>query len=91
MFCFIGKEFFIEETIIKNEETEIRAEYVSSGTVNTQTTLFWKIDDNKTAYKVNESFKLKGFMKVIAFLMPSSFKKQTREFVEAFKSFSESQ
>lgn len=86
-----GKDFSIKETIIKNKMTEVTAEYISNGTVNTQTTQFWKIDDNKTAYKVHESFKLSGFMKVIGFLMPYSFKKQTKEFVEAFKRFSENQ
>lgn len=86
-----GRDFTVEETIIKNDLTEIVAQFTSGSTVNNQVTQFSKIDDATTFYKVNESFELKGFMKVIGFLMPSSFKKQTKQFVEAFKNFSENQ
>jgi len=86
-FTMNGRDFTIEETIIKNEGTAIIAKYVSNGTLNTQTTKFIPIDENTTRYKVQESFELKGFMKLIGFLMPSSFKKQTKEFVEAFRYF----
>ena len=84
-----GRDFEIEERVLKNEEHEVVAEFVSNGTVNIQTTQFSKIDANNTTYTVNESFKLKGLMKVIGFLMPGSFKKQTKAFVEAFKNFAE--
>ena len=90
-FSVNGRDFSIEETIIKNDATEIIAKYVSNGTVNMQTTKFSAINENKTSYEVQESFKLKGFMKVIGLVMPSSFKKQTKEFVEAFKEFCENQ
>ena len=86
-----GRDFIIKETIIKNDSTEIVAEFISNGAINTQVTQFSKIDDDSTSYKVNESFELKGFMKVIGILMPGSFKKQTKQFVEAFKGFSENQ
>ncbi|MFP2994817.1 SRPBCC family protein [Spongiivirga sp. MCCC 1A20706] len=85
-----GRDFTITETILQNNLTEIIAEFTSNGTVNTQTTQFSKINDTSTSYKVHESFKLTGFMKVIGFLMPGSFKKQTRQFVDAFKEFAES-
>ncbi|MEM8510208.1 MAG: SRPBCC family protein [Bacteroidota bacterium] len=88
-FTMNGKDFTIEETIVKNDMREIIAEYISSGTLNVQTTVFSKIDQDKTRYSVNEAFKLKGFMKVIGLLMPGSFKKQTKKFVEAFKNFVE--
>lgn len=88
-FTINGRDFTIEETVMKNDRTEITAKYVSNGTINTQTTKFSILDVNQTGYEVHESFELKGFMKVIGFLMPGSFKKQTKEFVEAFKSFVE--
>ena len=84
-----GRDFTIKETTIKNDLTEIVVQFVSYGTINTQATQFSKIDDNSTLYEVKESFQLKGLMKVIGFLMPGSFKKQTKQFVEAFKNFSE--
>lgn len=84
-----GREFNIEETVLKNEGNKIVAEYLAKGTRNTQTTMFVEIDAESTRYTVNESFHLKGFMKVIGLLMPGAFKKQTQRFVTAFKNFAE--
>lgn len=84
-----GRDFILEETVLKNDLSEIMAQYRSNGTVNTQITQFSAIDVHNTRYTVIESFQLKGWMKVIGFLMPEAFKKQTRRFVQAFKNFSE--
>ncbi|MEO1033879.1 MAG: SRPBCC family protein [Bacteroidota bacterium] len=86
-----GRDFTMTETIIKNNLTEIVVEFISNGTVNTQITQFSKINEHSTSYRVHESFKLKGFMIIIGLLMPNAFKKQTRKFVDAFKSFAENQ
>ncbi|GAA4272893.1 SRPBCC family protein [Aquimarina gracilis] len=86
-----GKNFNIEETIIKNRNTEIVSQFVANGTVNIQCTLFSETSNGNTLYQVNESFQLKGFMKIIGFLMPGSFKKQTEQFVQAFKQYAENQ
>lgn len=85
-----NKTFEMEETVLQNNGTEIISQFVSNGVVNTQRTLFSALGEGKTLYQVHESFQMKGLMKIIGFLMPGSFKKQTRKFVDAFKEFVES-
>jgi len=84
-----GKEYDMNETVIKNEGEEIVASYEANGVVNTQKTVFKEISEGKTLYQVNENFALKGFMKIIGFLMPGTFKSQTKKFVNAFKEYVE--
>ncbi len=86
-----SKIFEMEETVLLNNQTEIVSKFSANGILNTQRTLFSKIGEEKTLYQVNESFQLKGFIKIIGFLMPGSFKKQTKQFVDAFKEFVENE
>ena len=46
---------------------------------------------NRTKYISEQEFQFKGFMKVIGFIMPGAFKKQSMKYLEAFKNFAESQ
>ncbi|MEN9002799.1 MAG: SRPBCC family protein [Flavobacteriales bacterium] len=48
------------------------------------------IEINKTKYIATQEFKLHGFMKVVGFLAPSMFKKQTQKTLNSFKNFAES-
>lgn len=86
-----GREYEMKESVIKNEGEEIIASYEANGVVNTQHVVFKEIAEGKTLYQVNENFALKGFMKIIGFLMPGTFKSQTKKFVNAFKEFVELQ
>lgn len=86
-----GRTFEMEETVLQNDRTEIMSKFIANGVINMQRTHFSEIGEGKTLYRVHESFQLKGFMKIIGFLMPGSFKKQTGQFVDAFKEFVESQ
>ena len=51
---------------------------------------FIKLSDNKTGNITEQEFKFKGFMKLIGFLMPGAFKKQSIKYLEDFKNFAES-
>ena len=46
---------------------------------------------NRTRYITDQEFQFKGFMKIIALLMPGAFKKQSRKYLADFKRFAESQ
>ena len=49
-----------------------------------------KIDENHTRYITEHYFRFDGWgMKVMAFLMPSAFKKQSMQYLKDFKAFAE--
>ena len=47
------------------------------------------IDENTTKYWTENEFKMRGFMKLMAFLMPGAFKKQSQKYLDLFKDFVE--
>ena len=42
-------------------------------------------------YTTEQEFQFKGFMKIMAFLMPGAFKKQSMQYLKDFKAFAENQ
>ena len=84
------REMEMVETIIKrNMPDELRMTYDTKGVHNIQKN-FFKEENGKTRWISESEFQFEGLgMKIMAFLMPGSFKKQSRKYAEDFKNFAE--
>jgi len=89
----IGKrQIELLETITKNNlPEEFEGKYEWKGGWNTLKNTFIELGENKTVWISETEMHLSGFMKVVGFLMPGSFKKNSFKFMENFKQFAESQ
>ena len=82
----------IFETILIKNLPEIRKGlYEHKHMVNTMTSRFKEISPEKTLFEAEiEYTKFIGFVpKLMAFLMPGIFKKQTQKWLDQFKAFAE--
>ena len=88
----LGKrEIVLVETIVENNLPHSFIANYDAGTVkSTSSVRFEKISENLTRYTTDEEFHFKGFMKLMGWLMPGAFKKQTLKNLTAFKNFAES-
>ncbi len=79
------------ETIMKNQfPEEFHAHYDAKGVHNEQSNYFYELEGGKTKWVSDSMFKFAGFgMKLIAFLMPGAFKKQSLKYLNDFKNFAE--
>ena len=79
------------ETILKRElPNEFHGTYDTKGVHNIQENYFKEIDEQKTEWVSVTEFQFSGFMmKMMGFLMPGAFKKQSYKFMEDFKNFAE--
>lgn len=78
------------ETIIKrNLPEEMHMVYDTKGVHNIQKNYF-KEENGKTRWVSESEFQFESFgMKLMAFLMPGAFKKQSRKYADDFKNFAE--
>ncbi|MEX1002080.1 MAG: SRPBCC family protein [Crocinitomicaceae bacterium] len=84
------REIEMIETIIKRDlPDEFSAVYEAKGVWNEVKNHFTVLDDQQTLWKTENTFHFKGGMKVMAFLMPRAFKKQSLKFMQDFKRFAE--
>ncbi len=81
----------IETITVRNLPDEFSGTYKAKGVFNIVKNKFEKLSDTKTKYITENEFQFSGFMKIIAFLMPGAFKKQSFKYLELFKEFAESQ
>jgi carbon monoxide dehydrogenase subunit G len=79
----------IETITTRNLPEEFSGTYEASGVFNIVKNRFVTLSDTRTKYITENEFQFKGFMKVIAFLMPGAFKKQSMKYLKAFKTFAE--
>ena len=85
-----NREIEMIETIsVRNLPDEFSGTYEAKGVYNIVRNKFVKLSENKTKYITEQEFEFKGFMKIIAFLMPSAFKKQSLKYQRDFKNFVE--
>ena len=78
------------ETIIKNNlPDELHTTYQAKGVYNIQKNYFKEVDKNTTKWVSYNEFKFSGFMKLIGFIMPGAFEKQSLKYMQNFKSFAE--
>ncbi|MGX1930907.1 SRPBCC family protein [Flagellimonas sp. 2504JD4-2] len=84
------REFDMIETLIKrNLPDEMHTTYDTKGVHNIQKNYF-KEENGKTRWISESEFQFSGIgMKIMAFLMPGAFKKQSCKYLEDFKAFAE--
>lgn len=79
------------ETIMVNKlPDEFTCTYEASGVFNTVKCMFAEISENSTDFCIVQEFQFKEIMKIVAFLMPGTFKKQAEKYLNDFKRFCES-
>lgn len=85
------RDLIMTETVIKNNfPEEFQAYYDAKGVHNEQRNYFTEIATNRTKWVSESEFKFEGFgMKLMAFLMPRAFKKQSLKYLNDFKNFAE--
>lgn len=83
----------IETISVRNLPEEFSGFYEMDGVKNNIKNSFKAIGENKTKYSTENEFIIQNnfMMKVISFLMPGMFKKQSMKYLESFKKFAESQ
>ena len=79
----------IETITVKNLPDEFSGTYEAKGVFNVVKNKFIALPGNKTKYISEQEFKFLGFMKIIGFLMPGAFKKQSMKYLNDFKTFVE--
>lgn len=86
------REIEMIETITKqNLPDEFTATYEAKGVYNLLVNKFIPVSENKTKWVSETEFKFSGLMKLIGFLMPGIFKKQSQKYLDDFKTFAEKQ
>ena len=79
----------IETITVKNLPDEFSGTYEAKGVWNEVKNYFHEMDENTTKWVSKNEFRCSGFMKVFAFFMPGSFKKETLKYLQQFKEFAE--
>ncbi len=79
------------ETIINNKfPSEFHATYDTKGVHNIQQNYFHDYEGNKTKWVSESEFQFASFgMKMMGWLMPGAFKKQSQKYLQDFKNFAE--
>lgn len=84
------REIEMIETIThKNLPAEFHGTYEADKVWNEVKNYFHEMDENTTKWVTENEFQCSGFMKIIAFLMPGSFRKETEKHLKRFKEFAE--
>jgi uncharacterized membrane protein len=80
----------IETITVRDLPKEFSGIYETKGVYNSVKSSFSPLPGNKTRYSSEQEFQFSGFMKIMAFLMPGAFKKESVKYLAAFKKFVES-
>jgi len=88
----IGKrEMVMTETVTsRNLPDDISGTYKMGTTLNIQRTRFVEVSEHSTRMISENEFQMKGAFKVLGWIMPGLFKKQTKKYLTDFKTFAES-
>jgi len=90
MFQMGKREIEMIETItVRNLPEEFSGTYEAKGVFNIVRNKFQSLPDGKTKYISEQEFQFQGFMKIIGFLFPKAFKKQSMQYLIDFKNFVE--
>lgn len=79
----------IETVEVRNLPFEFTGTYETGKVKSRVKNSFVPISETQTKYSSENTFELRGFMKVMALLMPGAFKKQSMNYLLAFKNFAE--
>jgi hypothetical protein len=80
----------IETIIVRKLPDQFSATYEAKGVWNEVKNTFTEPQPGTTIWTSENEFKLKGFMKLMALVMPGAFKKQSFKYMKMFKEFAES-
>lgn len=85
------RKLSMTETIIENKfPSEFHVNYDAKGVHNIQRNFFNEIDDSTTEWVSESEFQFQGFsMKLMGWLMPGAFRKQSVKYLNNFKNFAE--
>lgn len=88
-----GRDTEMIETVTEGALPEAyHAQYETDGVLNIQENYFNEIASETTEWVSVSEFRFSGFpMKLMGWLMPGAFKKQSEKFMENFKEFAESE
>ena len=87
-----NREIEMIETILKRDlPHSFDGTYEAKGVYNVISNKFIPLGPNKTKWVTETEFKFSGFMKLMGWLMPGAFKKQSQQYLDKFKAFAESQ
>lgn len=79
----------IETITVNNLPDELSGTYEAKGVWNLVKNTFEETPQGTTIWESENEFKMKGFMKLMAVLMPGAFKKQSFKYLKLFKEFAE--
>jgi uncharacterized membrane protein len=86
-----GRKMEMIETItVNNLPKEFSGTYEANGVFNIVQNFFEAVNDRQTRYATEQEFQFHGFMKIIGWIFPAAFKKQSMKFLKDFKRFAES-
>lgn len=79
------------ETVIKRAfPDQFHATYETKGVYNLQKNYFIELDEHRTKWVSESEFRFSSLgMKLMGWLMPGAFKKQSQKYLEDFKNFAE--
>lgn len=80
----------IETVEVRNFPEEYTVAYTAKGVFNIVKNRFKPLPNNRTEFINEQEFHFTGFMKILGFLMPGAFKKQSLKYLNDFKKFAES-
>ncbi|HNV99117.1 MAG TPA: SRPBCC family protein [Chitinophagales bacterium] len=81
----------IETITERNLPSVFSGTYDADGVHNKVVNRFESLAPNQTKYITENTFEFKGFMKLMGWLMPGAFKKQSYVYMQQFKAFVEKQ
>ncbi len=84
------KTEMIETITEKNLPNSFAGKYEAKGIVNFVHNKFEVINEQTTLYSTENVFQMKGMMKIMGWLMPGAFMKQSIKYLNNFKTFVES-
>ncbi len=86
------KTEMIETVVLRELPDKFHGTYEANGVFNIQENYFKEVDESSTQWTSVSEFKFKSFaMKLIGWLMPGAFKKQSYKFMVYFKEFAEAE
>ncbi|MBK0402465.1 SRPBCC family protein [Adhaeribacter sp. BT258] len=87
-----SREIEMIETITRNNLPDsFDGIYEAKGVHNLMFNRFIPLSENQTKWISDTEFEFSGFMKLMGWLMPGVFKKQSQQYLDKFKAFAESQ
>jgi carbon monoxide dehydrogenase subunit G len=79
----------IETITVRNLPKEFHGTYEANGVHHEMQNYFTEVAQGRTKWVSENEFKLSGMLKLVGWLMPGAFKKQSQKYLNRFKSFAE--